>query len=87
MEKKVIPINGRTQEQQQAHQHEYSPLGHAVLDAIDDGARTTEEIAEIVREPICVVFAMLGHLSDHGVVESKHEPEPQPQPKKGRRQS
>jgi predicted transcriptional regulator len=75
---KVIPINGQTQEQtqQQEQEYQFSPLGEAVLDALDLGASTTAEIADAVGEPICIVFKMLEHLAEHGLVKREHKPEP-----------
>jgi hypothetical protein len=62
----VIPINGATQEQEP--EYEFSPLGLAVMDALDT-VHFVDEIAKAVGEPECVVQAMLNHLAEDGMVD------------------
>jgi hypothetical protein len=75
MKAKVVPItNGQTQEKAQEQECVLSPLGYAVLHAMHDGASTTAEIADAVGEPILVVFKMLEHLAEHGIVKVQRKP-------------
>ncbi len=60
----------------------FSPLGLAIMDALDElDQPTAGEIADWVGEPICVVAAMLKHLVRDGMVNEM----PAAKPKRNRR--